>query len=81
VLAHDICAQMRSARPGIEPSFYRVFALLLRSLPGIIDSMETRQFRKKLSDFECALWREGTNPNPGRRYKSSIYAKELRNAA
>jgi putative transposase len=80
-LAQDVCAQMRRARPHVEPSLYRVFALLLRSLPDIVDAMETQRFHEELAALERALWREGVNPNPGRHYKSSIYANELRNAA
>ena len=80
-LAQDVCAQMRRARPHIEPSLYRVFALLLRSLPDIVDAMGTRRFREQLAALERALWREGVNPNPGRHYKSTLYAKELRHAA
>jgi hypothetical protein len=81
VLAQDICAQMRRARPDIEPSLYRVLALLLGYLPDIVESIGTERFVRVLHAFERALWREGANPNPGRHYKSSIYAKELCNVA
>jgi putative transposase len=81
VLTHDICAQMRRARPEIEPSVYRVYALVLQYMPMIIETIGTRRFRRIMMDFERALWREGVNPNPGRHYKSSIYAKQLYNAA
>jgi hypothetical protein len=81
VLAQDVCAQMRRTRPHVEPSFYRVFALLLRNLPDIVEAMGTRRFHEKLAALERALWREGVNPNPGRHYKSTLYTQELRHAA
>jgi putative transposase len=81
VLAHDICAQMRRARPGIEPSVFRVLALLLQYLPLIIDASGTDRLPRILQSFEQSLWREGRNPNPGRHYKTSIYSEQLRNVA
>jgi IS4 transposase len=80
-LAHDICGQMRRARPSVEPSVYRVYALVLRYLPLILDCIGTGELENTLRSFESALWREGTNPNPGRHYKASIYAKQLCNYA
>jgi IS4 transposase len=80
-LAHDICAQMRRARPNVEPSVYRVYALVLRYLPLILDAIGSHDFENTLRAFESALWREGTNPNPGRHYKASIYANQLCNFA
>jgi len=77
VLAHDICALMRRCRPDIEPSPYRVTALLLMFLPKIIISLGTRKQSMVLNAFCSALWREGVNPNPGRPYRSSAYAEEL----
>jgi IS4 transposase len=81
VLAHDICALMRRCRPDIEPSPYRVTALLLMYLPSIIIALGTRKQSLVLEAFETALWREGANPNPGRPYRSTAYARELRYVA
>ena len=81
VLSHDICALMRRKRPGVEPSPYRVTSLLLMFLPSIIAGLGTRKIRRVLKTFENALWREGANPNPGRSYRATLYAEELRNAA
>jgi putative transposase len=78
VLAHDICALMRRCRPEIEPSPYRVAALLLMFLPAIISTLGTPRLAPVLNAFQVALWREGVNPNPGRPYRSTLYAQELR---
>lgn len=77
VLAHDLCAMMRRCRPKIEPSPYRVTALLLMFLPSIIASLGTRKQSVVLTSFESALWREGVNPNPGRPYRSTVYSRQL----
>jgi len=77
ILAQDISAQMRRVRPEIEPSLYRVTTLLLGYLPNIIDKLGTRYLRETLIAFEAALWREGTNPNPGRPYAVERYAREV----
>lgn len=81
VLAHDICALMRQRRSATEPSPYRVAALLLMFLPSIISALGTRRLTPALNAFQSALWREGVNPNPGRPYKSTSYARDLRCAA
>ena len=81
VLAHDICALMRRCRPDIEPSQYRVTTLLLIFLPSIISALGTRRQSAILRAFESALWREGVNPNPGRPYRSTTYARDLIYAA
>jgi putative transposase len=81
VLAHHICALMRRCRPDIEPSPYRVTALLLMYLPSIIIAIGTRKQSTVLDAFQSALWREGANPNPGRPYRSTAYAGDLRFAA
>ena len=81
VLAHEICAQMHRKRRHCEPSVYRVSALLLRSLPSIIEAIGTPDEIDRLQTFESALWREGVNPNPGRPYKLKQYAQELLEAA
>ena len=78
VLSHDICALMRRKKPGCEPSPYRVTSLLLMYLPSIIAVLGTRKLRPTLKALERALWREGVNPNPGRPYRSTIYAEEIR---
>lgn len=65
-----ICAAMRVERPRCEPSPYRVFALLLANLGSLVEAAAAgrRAFRDQLAAFAAALWREGVNPNPGRRY-------------
>jgi len=81
VLSHNICALMRRKRPSIEPSQYRVTALLLMYLPSIIAVIGTKKLKPTLKAFERALWRECVNPNPGRPYRSTIYAEEIKCAA
>lgn len=76
-LSHDICALMRRCRPDVEPSPYRVTALLLLHLPSIIAALGTRRLDSVLEVFIAALWREGVNPNPGRPYKATEYAWDL----
>lgn len=77
VLSHEICSQMRRKKRDCEPSVYRVTALLLRSLPRIVEALGSSKELKILQAFERALWREGVNPNPGRPYKLKMYAEEL----
>jgi putative transposase len=77
VLSHDICALMRRCRPEVEPSPYRVTALLLVHLPSIVAAINTRRLADVLEVFIAALWREGVNPNPGRPYKATEYALDL----
>jgi putative transposase len=81
VLSHDLCALMRRCDPGVEPSPYRVTAILLMFIPSIIAAIATRRLSAVLANFEAALWREGVNPNPGRPYRSTVYARDLGNAA
>jgi IS4 transposase len=81
VLSHNLCALMRRFRPDVEPSPYRVTALLLKNLPTIITAIGTRKLTEALKSFESALWREGVNPNPGRPYRSTTYSIELQHAA
>ncbi|MCP4449611.1 MAG: hypothetical protein GY811_30415 [Myxococcales bacterium] len=71
---------MRRERPNIEPSLYRVTALVLGYLPTILAAGTASEFRKVVEHFEQALWREGVNPNPGRHYKASLYAREISGA-
>lgn len=65
-----ICVAMRAERPRCEPSQYRVFALLLANLGTLVEAAAVgrRVLRERLAAFAAALWREGVNPNPGRRY-------------
>jgi len=81
LLSQEICAQMRRARPDLEPSEQRVMMLVLANLPSLIAAAGSRGFRQVFDPFARALWREGTNPNPGRPYVVTRYAKELRHAA
>ena len=81
VLTHNICALMRRKRVGAEPSSFRVFSLLLMFLPKVLSALGTRNINPTLENFETALWREGVNPNPGRPYRSTLYAEEIKNAS
>jgi putative transposase len=69
-LTQAICAAMRAERPCCQPSEYRVFALVLANLGSLVEAAASgrREFRDRLQAFCSALWREGVNPNPGRRY-------------
>lgn len=80
-LSHDICALMRRCRPDVEPSQYRVNALLLLHLPSIIAAIGTHRLAAVVEAFIAALWREGVNPNPGRPYKATEYAWDLASCA
>lgn len=67
-LAQAVCAAMRRERPKVEPCLARVFAVLLGQIPGLIATLDTDAFQKRLEQLVAALWREGVNPNPGRPY-------------
>jgi hypothetical protein len=69
-LTQAVCAAMRAERPRCQPSEYRVFALVLANLGSLANAAASgrREFRDRLHAFCTALWREGVNPNPGRRY-------------
>jgi putative transposase len=77
LLAHEICAQMRRECPDRDPSPYRVAALVLVWLPELVRSLGTNKQLEVMESFDFALWREGTNPNPGRPYMAERYAHEL----
>lgn len=77
VLAQDIAALMRRARPDAEPSLQRVTMLVLGYLPLIAGAAGTRRLPEVVRAFEAALWREGVNPNPGRPYAVTRYAIEV----
>ncbi len=77
VLAHNLCAMMRRTHPRLEPSSYRVLALLLLKLPAIVAALGTRALPGILRTFLAALRREGINPNPGCPYRSNLYAFEI----
>lgn len=81
VLSHDLCALLRRCYPKVEPSPYRVMALVLMNIPSIVAALGTRRLSSVLRDFEVALLREGVNPNPGRPYRSAIYSERLANVA
>jgi putative transposase len=67
-LSHALCALLRAARPGCDPSLYRVFALLLTNLGRLVDALANGTLPAVIPRFIEALWREGLNPNPGRPY-------------
>lgn len=67
-LSQCLCALMRAARPGCEPSLHRVFALLLANFTHLFDGAGNGTLRNVCQRFVEALWREGLNPNPGRPY-------------
>jgi hypothetical protein len=81
LLSQEICAQMRRSRPAVEPSPQRVLALVLANLPRLVTALTAPNCADLFKQFEIALWREGTNPNPGRPYVVTRYARELRHAA
>jgi putative transposase len=81
LLSQEICAQMRRARPGVEPSDQRVMMLVLANLPRLIAVLGSRSARRTFEHFVLALWREGVNPNPGRPYVVTRYARELKHVA
>jgi len=68
VLSQSICAAMRAERPRCEPSLLRVYALLLQNLTCLAAAHRAGRLAAALAVFIAALWREGVNPNPGRRY-------------
>jgi len=70
-LAHSVCAAMREKRPDIEPSPHRVALLTLAYLPRFLAVLGTKALAGVVEQFINALWREGRNPNPGRRYATS----------
>ena len=67
-LSQALCALMRAARPGCDPSLYRVFALLLTNFGRLVDALANGTLPAVIPQFVKALWREGLNPNPGRPY-------------
>jgi putative transposase len=77
LLSQDICARMRMLRPAIQPSPERVLALLLGNFIALVTAASTRSQRAVFTSFMTALWREGTNPNPGRPYATLRYAREV----
>jgi hypothetical protein len=72
-----LCAMLWRTHPRLEPSPYRVLALLLLKLPAIVAALGTRALPGVLRTFLAALWPEGSNPNPGRPYCSNLYAFEI----
>lgn len=77
VLSEEVCAEMRRSRPGIEPSPFRVYAVLLGHLPLLLRAFGTPCWSAECDALIAALWREGANPNPGRQYKSTEYARAV----
>jgi len=77
VLSQDICARMRRHRPDLEPSLMRVNMLLLSYLQPLADAASSGCLAEVVERFVDALWREGRNPNPGRPYRSTLYAAEI----
>jgi putative transposase len=77
ILAQQICAWMRSTWEDREPSFHRVAALVFGRIDGVVSALGTVRYRKVIASFVEALRREGVNPNPGRPYAATRYAKEI----
>ncbi len=77
VLAMHVCGWMRQTRPEREPSLHRVTALVIGYLPKLAMAMATHQYDRAFREFRAALWREGTNPNPGRPYTGELYEFDL----
>lgn len=70
-IAHGVCAAMRAERPHLEPSLHRVALLTIAYLPRLVSAMGTDELQVAIAQFARALWREGINPNPGRRYATT----------
>lgn len=77
VLGLRVCAWMRQQRPRCEPSAWRVTTLVLEWLPEIAGTVGRSESWLTFNAFEAALWREGVNPNPGRKYTATKYTFEL----
>lgn len=81
LLSREICAQMRKNRPTHEPSEQRVMQMLVANLPELVAALPTKSTRCKrrvFEYFEQALWREGLNPNPGRKNMTIHYAELIK---
>ena len=77
VLGLRVCSWMRGQRPRCEPSAWRVTTLVLEWLPEIARTVGRRSSWLTFNALEAALWREGVNPNPGRKYTATKYTFEL----
>ena len=85
LLSKEISTQMRRQNPKLEPSEQRVMTLLIQNFVRLIKALP-RHNRKRCKKrtfvvFENALWREGVNPNCGRKYMTNHYAERLSCAA
>lgn len=82
LLTQDVCLAMHAARPGCQPSTHRVAMLVTAWLPDIARCIHDEgRLAQVLADLEKALWTEGVNPNPGRRYMHEDYLSILPHAA
>ena len=77
VLGLRVCSWMRGQRPRCEPSAWRVTTLVLEWLPEIARTVGRPESWLTFNALEAALWREGVNPNPGRKYTATQYTFEL----
>ncbi len=77
VLGLRVCSWMRGQHPRREPSAWRVTSLVLEWLPEIARTAGRPESWLTFNAFEAALWREGVNPNPGRKYTATKYTFEL----
>jgi putative transposase len=80
-IAHGVCAAMRTERPRIEPSPFRVALVTLGYLPSLIRALQTDNLDTILAQFIRALWREGVNPNPGRPYATTRHVVSVEKCA
>lgn len=76
ILTQITCAYMRE-RWGVEPSFYRVAAIILTHLTAILMAKSPPLQRHAIAALTDALFREGVNPNPGRPYKHNVYPVQI----
>ena len=85
LLSKEISTQMRLHNPKLEPSEQRVMTLLIQNFVQLIKALpghnRKRCKKRTFVVFENALWREGINPNFGRKYMTNQYAERLSCAA
>jgi IS4 transposase len=80
-IAHGVCAAMRTERPRVEPSPFRVAIVTLGYLPRLVKAMHSGNLPEVMVHFVQALWREGVNPNPGRPYATSRHIASVEKCA
>lgn len=77
IFSQRLCGWMREVWPDREPSFHRVAALVFGWIGRVMTAPTRGQRNARLAEFIDALRREGVNPNPGRPYAATQYAREI----